>query len=139
MNVPAVAVLGAVFHVPVMAGVLVEEVGRLGAVLPTQTFASGLKVGVVLATTVSELEAVVTHVPELGVKVYVNVPAAAVLGAVFHVPVIAGVLVEEVGRVGAVPPTQTLVSGLNVGVVLAITVSELEAVVTQVPDDGVNV
>jgi hypothetical protein len=45
--------------------------------------------------------AVVAHCPAVGVNVYTVVPAVEVLIAAFQVPVIAGVLFELVGNVGA--------------------------------------
>ena len=46
--------------------------------------------------------AVVAHCPAVGVNVYVVAPAAAVLTAGLHVPVIGVALVELVGNTGAV-------------------------------------
>ncbi len=45
--------------------------------------------------------AVVAHCPAVGVNVYTVVPALDVLIAAFQPPVIAGLLVELVGSVGA--------------------------------------
>jgi hypothetical protein len=45
--------------------------------------------------------AVVAHCPAVGVNVYTVVPGVEVLIAAFQVPVIAGLLVELVGNVGA--------------------------------------
>jgi hypothetical protein len=47
---------------------------------------------------------VLAHCPTVGVKVYTVVPAAAVLTAGAHVPVIAGKLVELRGSTGAALP-----------------------------------
>jgi hypothetical protein len=64
------------------------------------------KLGVKTGTTV--IDNVVgnaeTHCPIVGVKVYIVVPNAAVLTALFHVPVIAGILSDEVGKMGGVSP-----------------------------------
>ena len=61
------------------------------------------------------------------------------LGAASHVPVMAGELVDEVGRVGAGPPMQTADNALKVGVTGVLTVSERLAVVAHCPASGVNV
>jgi hypothetical protein len=56
-------------HVPVIAGVLVELVGNVGAVVPLQKAGIAAKVGVVFGVTVVVKVAVVAHCPASGVKI----------------------------------------------------------------------
>ena len=53
-----VAVLAAAFHVPVIDGELVDDVGKAGAGSPWQTVPSGAKVGVTAGSTVRLNDAV---------------------------------------------------------------------------------
>ena len=74
----------------------------------------------------------------MGVKVYVLVPAAAVLiVAGFHVPVIP--LVEVAGRAGATEFRQSGPIWVNEGTTAGVTVIVREAVVAQIPASGVKV
>ena len=56
-----------------------------------------------------------------------------------HVPVIAGVLVELVGKTGATSPEQIGATAANVGVINGFTVIVNVVVVAQSPAVGVNV
>ena len=100
-------------HVPVM--LLLEVVGRAGAVLFWQRGPICVNVGVALLVITILIVAVVAHCPVAGVKVYVVVPGVVVLiVAGFHVPVI--LLVEAVGSTGAVVLWQSGPICVNVGV-----------------------
>ena len=64
-----------------------------------------MNAGVVLALTTTFIVVVVAHCPAVGVKVYVVVPALAVLIADgLHVPVM--LFVDVVDKVAGVAPTQ---------------------------------
>ena len=68
MVLPALAVLiVAGFQVPVIP--LLEVVGRVPGVAPTQYGPKVLNVGVILEPTVTDKVAVVAHCPAVGVKV----------------------------------------------------------------------
>lgn len=129
--------LAAASHVPVITGELVDVVGKVGAGLPWQTAASGVKVGVIDGSTVMEIVVVTAHCPGSGVKVYVVVPAEAVLTAGDQFPVT--VLSDVVGRFGAGSPWQTFAMGVNVGVMLVVTVRLIVVVVAHWPAVGVKV
>ena len=122
-------------HVPVMAGVLLELVGKL-MVPPLQIGAIWVKVGVTGWFTVTVIVAVVAHCPAAGVKVYVVV--AVLFGAGLQVPVIAGVFVELLGSVKG-SPLQIGPTCVNVGVTGWFTVTVMVAVVAHWPLLGVKV
>ena len=122
-------------HVPVMAGVLVELVGKV-MVPPLQIGAIWVKVGVTGWFTVTVIVAVVAHCPWAGVKVYVVV--CVLFGCGLQVPVIAGVFVELVGSVKG-SPLQIGAICVKVGVTGGFTVTVIVAVVAHCPDAGVNV
>jgi hypothetical protein len=86
--------------------------------------------------TVTDIDAVLAHVPDAGVKVYVVVEVVLILG--LHVPEIEGVLVEAVGKVN-VPPEQIAETWVNVGVTLGLTVTVIVAELAHDPDAGVKV
>jgi hypothetical protein len=116
------------FHVPVM--LLVDVLGNVGTEPPLQILndVPKLKVGVMFGLTVTVNVAVVAHCPAVGVNKYV--PDAVLLTvAGFHVPVIP--FDDVVGKLGTVPPEHivSVVPKLNVGVILAATVTLNVAVV----------
>ena len=98
--VPTVAVLTvAGLHVPVM--VLVDVVGKAGAVVFCTNGPTCAKAGVTGAVITTSIVVVEAPCPAVGVKVYVVVPTVAVLMvAGLHVPV--KLFVDVVGRAGAV-------------------------------------
>ena len=63
------------------------------------------------------------HCPEVGVKVYVAVPATAELTTGDQAPVIGVLLVELLGKTGTVEFKQTSDTALKVGTVGAIVVT----------------
>ena len=82
--------------------------------------------------------AVVAQPEDVGVKVYVVVPVAAVLiVAGLHVPVM--LLFDVVGSIGAVAFWHSGPGWVNVGVTVALMVISIVAVAAQPGDDGVNV
>jgi hypothetical protein len=105
-----------------------------GSVISAETVA----VGTVQLLTVVVKVAVVAHCPASGVKVYVA-PVVLSIVAGLHVPVIAGVLVELAGNVGAVVPLQKAGIAAKVGVVFGVTVVVKVAVVAHCPASGVKV
>ena len=123
-------------HVPLIP--LVELAGKVGAVVPLQKAGIAAKVGVVGVVTVVVKVAVVAHCPAVGVKVYVP-PVVLLIVAGLHVPVIAGVLVELAGNIGAVVPLQKAGIAAKVGVVGVVTVVVKVAVVAHCPAVGVKV
>ena len=124
-------------HVPVIAGVFVELVGKTGAVAPEQIDATVVNVGVTFGVTVTDKVVVVAHCPAVGVKVYV--PLAVLLTNGDHVPVIAGVFVELDGKAGAVAPKQIEAIAAKVGVNPDETRIDKVVVVAHCPVVGVNV
>jgi hypothetical protein len=95
-----------------------------------------VKVGIMLAFTVTLIVVIVAQ-PEDGVKVYVVDPAPEVLiVAGLHVPVIP--LIDVVGIAPGAAPTQYGPNAVNVGVIVAFTVTLIVVVVAQ-PEDGVKV
>ena len=111
----AVVLITAGFHVPVMP--LLDVPDKDAGVLPIQYGPSCVNVGVTLLDTSILIVAVVAHWPALGVKVYTVVPTLDVLIVLgFHVPVMAGVLVELVGRAPGVALRQYGPNCANVGV-----------------------
>ena len=125
-------------HVPVIP--LPEMVGKEGTPAPAQTVSEvpNVKEGVIFGFTVTENAAVVAHCPASGVKVYV---------AEFWLSTTEGLqdpvipFVDEVGKVGTVPPAQTVtvVPNVKAGVMLGATVTEKVTGGAQVPAAGVNV
>ena len=55
-----------------------------------------------------------------------------------HVPVIEGILVDEVGNTGNIPPEQIGATELNVGVIFGLTVIVNVVVVAHWPASGVK-
>jgi hypothetical protein len=115
-------------------------VGSAGAVAPLQILKAvpKLKVGVIFGFTVTVNVCVVAHCPAVGVNVYV--PLAVLLTvAGLHVPLIP--LLDVLGNAGTVPPLQivNVVPKLNVGVLLALTVTVNVCVVAHCPAVGVKV
>jgi len=135
--VPLAVLLTADDHVPVIAGVFVDDVDKTGAVSPEQIAGIEAKVGVTFELTVTVKVVVVAHCPEVGVNVYV--PLAVLLTADDHVPVIAGVFVDDVDKIGAVSPEQIAGIEAKVGVTFELTVTDKVVVVAHCPDVGVNV
>jgi hypothetical protein len=138
------------FQVPEIGVAFVEFAGKLPGVASLQYGPSCVKVGVVSALTVIVIDAVVAHVGEPvaaadGVNVYVCEPTAAVEIVVgFHVPEIGVAFVEFAGKLPGVASLQYGPSWLNVGVVSALTVIVIDAVVAHVgvpvaAAEGVNV
>jgi hypothetical protein len=118
---------------------LVDDVGNVGAGEPLQIAVSAVNVGVTdPAVTVCINEVVVAHWPAPGVNTYVPVAVLLTVEG-SHVPVIGVASVEAAGNVGAVPPTQIPVSGVNAGIVLGVIVCTKVCVVAQTPAAGVNV
>ena len=122
-----------------IAGVLVELVGKTGAVAPEQMGAIAANVGIINAVVTMFKVVGTAHNPAVGVNVYVAVPAVAVLTTGDHVPVIAGVFVELVGKTGAVEFKQTSDIAEKVGVISGFTVIDNVAVIAHCPAVGVNV
>jgi hypothetical protein len=110
-------------------------VGNGDKVAPEQIGATGLNAGVTLLLTVIVNDAVVAHCPAEGVNVYIVV--AVLFSAGDHVPVI--LLSDVVGNGDKVAPEQIVATGLNVGVILELTVIVNDAVVAHCPAVGVNV
>jgi hypothetical protein len=110
-----------------------EEVGSVNG-SPLQICAIWVNVGTVGWFTVTVIVAVVAHSPAVGVKVYVVV--AVLFTAGDHVPAI--LLFEVVGSVND-SPLQIGATWVNVGTVGWFTVTDIVAVVAQVPAVGVKV
>ena len=121
-------------HVPVTP--LLDVVGSTGAAEPLHIGAGEVKVGVVCVVTVTVIVAVVAHWPPAGVNVYVPVVVLSIVAGL-HVPVTP--LLEEEGRTGATDPLHIGAGVVNVGVVCALTVTVIVAVVAHWPAAGVNV
>ena len=132
----AVAVLLTVagFQVPLIP--FVEVVGSMGAVPPLHTDVAKLNVGVMFGLTVTVNVVVVAHCPAVGVNVYVAV-AVLLTVAGFHVPVIP--LLEIVGNIGAVAPSQMAATAVNVGVTFGLTVTVTVSLTAQTPAVGVKI
>jgi hypothetical protein len=121
-------------QVPVIP--LVEVVGKIGEVAPLHIAGIAAKVGVTIGLTVTVKVVVATHVPLLGVNVYV--PVVVLLTVVgLQVPVIP--LVEVVGKVGAAAPLHIAGIAAKVGVIVGLTVTDKVVVVAHNPAVGVNV
>ena len=133
--VPVFAVETAGAHIPEIA--LVDVVGRTGAVEPWHRVPIGANVGVINELTVIVIVAVEAHCPEVGVNVWLVVPAEAVETAGDHEPLMP--FVEVVGRTGAVPPWQIVPTVVNVGASKGLTVILKVVVEAHCPADGVNV
>jgi hypothetical protein len=117
---------------------LVDVVDSDGAVEFWHNGPIAVNVGVTCGSTVMLSVAVVAHCPAPGVKVYVVVPAVAVLMvAGLHVPVIP--LVDVVGNAGALEFWHSGPIAVNVGVICGLIVMLSVAVVAHCPADGVNV
>src|SRR5674476_213287 len=114
---------------------LSDVVGRADSAAPEQIAATGLNVGAVLLLTVIVNVAVVAHSPAVGVNVYSVVVVLSSAG--LHVPVMP--LSDVVGRADSAAPEQIAATGLNVGVVLLLTVIVNVAVVAHWPAAGVKV
>ena len=98
----------------------VELVGKTGATSPEHIGVTAANVGVISGLTVIVKVAVVAQSPAVGENVYV--PVVVLLTTGDHVPVIAGVFVELVGKTGATSPEQIGVTAANVGVINGLTV-----------------
>ena len=105
-----------------IAGEFVELVCKTGAISPEHIGAIAAKVGVINEVVTMFKVVLIAHCPAVGVKVYVAVPAVAVLTVGDHVPEIEGVFVELVGNTGAVEFKHTSETGLKVGVIKGLTV-----------------
>ena len=123
------------FHVPLIAGLLVELVGRTDNVAPEHIGATCVNVGIMFGFTTMVIVAVVAHCPAFGVNVYVVVVVLFKLG--FQVPWI--LLVEVVGSADKVAPEHIGATCVNVGVTLGFTTMVIVAVVAHCPALGVNV
>jgi len=107
---------------------LLEVVGNGFNVPPEQIGATAVKVGVMFGFIVMVSVVVVAHCPAAGVKVYVVVPAVAVLTlAGLHVPVMP--LVDVACKVAAELFWQRGPIALKVGVISGLMVMEKVAVV----------
>jgi hypothetical protein len=113
----------------------VEDEGN-GLRPPAHCAGIALNVGVTFGVIVTWSVAVLAHCPAVGVNVYVVV--ALGLKAGDHVPVIAGVLVEDEGN-GLLPPSHCAGIALNVGVTFGVIVTWSVAVLAHCPAVGVNV
>jgi hypothetical protein len=126
------------FQVPVIP--LIDVVGNVGTVPPEQMVSAvpKLKVGVIFGATVTVNVVVVAHKPAVGVNVYTPLVVLLTIAG-FHVPVIP--LIDVVGNVGTVPPTQIdkVVPKLKVGVIFGATVTVNVNVVAHKLAVGVNV
>jgi hypothetical protein len=132
---PAVAVESIPgFHVPFTP--LSEVVGNMTCSNTSfkQNGPAPGNVGVTGWLTVTVIVAVVAHCPAVGVNVYVVV--AVLFTAGDHVPFIP--FNEAVGSVND-PPLQIAATCVNVGVTGWLTVTDIVAVVAQVPAVGVNI
>ena len=116
-------------HVPVIP--LLEVVGNGAMTEPEHTGATWVNVGVTGWFTTMVIVFVVAHWPVTGVNVYVVV--AVLLSAGDHEPFMP--FVDVVGNGAKVAPAQIGATGLNVGVVLAFTVTTIdERGLTQLPE-----
>jgi hypothetical protein len=129
--VVVVVLLTAGDQVPVI--LLVDVVGSVN-VPPLQMAANWVNVGVMFGLTVTLIVAVVAQTPTAGVKVYVVVVVLFTAGD--QVPLIP--FNEAVGSVND-PPLQIAATCVNVGVIGWFTVTDIVAVVAQVPTAGVKV
>jgi len=117
---------------------LLDVVGNEGALEFWQSGPIAVNVGVICGLTVMLSVAVVAHCPADGVKVYVVVPAIAVLMvAGLQVPVIP--LLDVVCNTGAVLFWQSGPIAVNVGVICGLTVMVNVLLTAHCPADGVNV
>ena len=125
-------------HVPVIP--LTEVLGRVGTPPPEQidNEVPNVNVGVSFGFTVTENVALSAHWPASGVNVYVP-DAVLLMAAGDQVPVMP--LVDEAGKAGTLPPSQTdmEVPNQNEGVTLGeiVTLNEVES--AHCPAAGVNV
>ena len=123
-------------HVPVNP--LVDVAGSDGGVLFWHSEPIGLNVGVTWDVTTTDIVTGAPHWLDDGVKVYVVVPATAVLMvAGLHVPVTP--FVDVVGKVGAVLFWHNDPMALNVGAAAELTTMLMVTGVPHCPDEGVNV
>ena len=84
-----------------MGGLLPDTVGRTDGTELRQNGPIRLKVGTICVTTSIFIDTLEAQVPGAGVKTYVVVPVLVVfMTAGFQVPLIVGVLVDEVGSAG---------------------------------------
>jgi hypothetical protein len=135
--VPVADVLMAAgLHIPVMP--LLDVAGNAGAAAFTQRGPMAVNTGVICTSIVIFNVAVVAHWPAVGVKVYVVVPTTDVLiVAGDHVPVMP--LLDIAGNTGAAAFRQSEPNGLNVGVIIGVTVTSIVVDVAHWPASGVNV
>ena len=117
---------------------LVDTVGSVGAELFWQRGPIAPKAGVTSGLTVTLKVAVVAHWPAVAVKVYVVVPADAVLIVEgFQLPVM--LLFDVVSKAGAELFWQSEPIALKVGVISGFIVTLNVAIVAHWPIVGVNV
>lgn len=135
--VPTIEVLiAAGLHVPAI--LLFEVVGNAGAAEFWHKGPIEVKVGATWLVTTTAMVVPVPHWPDAGVKLYVVVPATAVLiVAGFQVPVIP--LLEVTGKAGAVLFTHSGPIAENVGVTWLVTTTAMLTVAPHCAPDGVNV
>jgi hypothetical protein len=136
---PAVVVLMvAGLHVPVT--VLFEMAGSKGAAEFWQSGPICVNAGITLVETTISIVAGAAHWPASGVKVYVTIPATAVLiVAGLQVPVIAGRFVELNGNDGAVEFRHNGPICVRVGVILVDTTISIVVGAAHWPAIGVKV
>jgi len=114
---------------------LLDVVGNGANTAPEQIAATGVNAGVMFGLTVIVKVVVVAHRPAVGVNVYVVVVVLSSTGA--QVPVIP--LLEVVGNGANTAPEHIAATGVNVGVMLGLTVMVKVVVVAHRPAVGVNV
>jgi hypothetical protein len=112
-----------------------EVVGNGESEAPEQIAATGLNVGVIFGLTVMVRVVDVAHCPAVGVNVYVVV--AVLFRAGVQVPEMP--FREVVGNGESEAPEQIAATGLNVGVILGLTVMVRVVDVAHCPAVGVNV
>jgi hypothetical protein len=125
----------------VIVGVLVELIGKLGAMLPKHNGPILAKVGIIEVVITISMVPMVAHCPASGVNVKVMIPAMAVLIVDgFHVPAIGDALFEFIGKLGADAFKQSGPIGVKVGVILGAVIS-ISTVVADAhcPASGVKV
>ena len=124
----------ALSQVPVIP--LLEVVGNVGAVEPSQMLVAKLNVGVTLGVTVTFTITGRAHCPAVGVNVYEPLAVLLIVDGL-HVPLTA--LSDVAGNVGATAPEQNVVAKLNDGVMFVVTVTLTVTGRAHCPAVGVNV
>lgn len=132
----AVVLIAAGFQVPVIP--FMDVVGRTGAVAFWHRDPIALKAGATCEVMITDIDAVAPHWPPSGVKVYVVVPAVAVLiVAGFHVPLTP--LFDVVGNAGAVLLRQSGSISVKTGITEPVICTDIVIGVPHCPAAGVKV